>query len=79
MVLTFTHSDGSVNILGKNNALELDDEEVEKLLDIVDGSFEALARDGPVAARANLGSEALVHDELASDLSSGSDCVMLDQ
>lgn len=63
-----TYQDGGVDILGKNDALELDDKEVDELLDVSQHCLEGLAREGVVSLRSHLASKALSEDELADNL-----------
>jgi len=73
-VASVTYTNGSVNVLGKDNTLDLDDKEVDKLLGILNRGLEGLARNSVVLARAHLRSNTAVKDELASSLGSGNDC-----
>lgn len=57
------------DILSKKNALSLNDEEVEKLVDVSDQAVEGFARNGVVSAGAELGSEAVVKDKLSGSFS----------
>lgn len=61
-------SNGNVNILSKDNALGLDNEEVDKLLDIVQETLQRCFGDGEVLARPELGGETLSKSELSSNL-----------
>lgn len=65
-------SDGNVNVLSKDNALGLDNEEVDELLNIVKQTLERRLRDSKVLAGPELGSETLSDCQLASDLCRGS-------
>lgn len=67
------YPDRSVDILGIDDALDFDDEEVEKLLDVVQASLQGRARDSPVLARPHLGRKTVFEDELAGNLKGGSD------
>lgn len=62
------------NVLGKQNALELNQEEVEQLGEILEHGFGGLLRDGIVAARSEGTSNALLKDNMASNLDSGGHC-----
>lgn len=63
---------GGRNVLGENNALGLDDEEVGQLVDITNQDIEGLAGDGVVSTGAKLAGDACVHNQLTSNL--GGDC-----
>lgn len=69
-----TYTNGSVDVLGKDNTLKLDDEEVDKLLGVLKRGLEGLTRDSVVLARAHLRCNTTVEDQLTSSLSSGNDC-----
>lgn len=66
-----TYSNGGPDILGKEDALELNDEEVQELLNVTGDALEGLARDGVVLPRADLGGDALAEDEVADNLGGG--------
>jgi len=68
-----TYTNSGVDVLGEDDALELDDEEVDKLLGVLERGLEGLARNGVVLARAHLRCETSVEDQLASSLGSGND------
>lgn len=70
-----TYSNGDIDILGKYDALEFNDKEVDELFDILGCSFEAFARNGIVLAGTNLRCEALFEDKLASNLCGGNNCL----
>ena len=59
-VLTYRASDR--NTLSKHNPLSLDNEEVDELLEIIEGLFQCLFWDLVVLARTNRSSDAAVHD-----------------
>ena len=65
-------TDGDKDVLAEHDALELNDEEVDELLNIVQRGLEGLTGDGVVLARAHLRGEATVHDKLAHDFSGSS-------
>lgn len=51
-----TYSTRGENVLGKENALGLNNEEVEELVDVSDEAVERFARHGVVSAGTDLGS-----------------------
>ena len=55
------------HVLGEQDALELDDEEVQQLLDVFERGFEGFAGDGVIALGTEAGGEALRNDKFASD------------
>lgn len=63
-----THSSRSANVLDKDNALGFNQEEVDEPVGIADQAVKGLARKRIVLARAELGSQAIVKDQLAGDL-----------
>lgn len=67
---TMTYSNSGVHVLSEDNALELDDEEVGKLLDIAKYTLEVLVWDGVVLSRSQLARQSLAQDDLASNLQS---------
>ena len=62
------------DILGKDDALELNDEEVDKLFHILYGGFESFLWDGVILAGTERRCQTPRKDYLAGDLSEGSDC-----
>lgn len=64
---------GGGDVLGKQDTLGLDDDEVDELVDITKNGVKSLAGDGVVAAGTELAGKASVHDRLASDLSGDGD------
>ena len=50
-----TYSSRDTDVLGEQDALRLDDEEVDELVDIADHGVEGLLGNGVVLARAKLG------------------------
>ncbi len=68
-----TYSSRRIDILDKQDALGLDDKEVEELVDVANQGVERLAMDGVVLAGPELGCEAVVKDELPSDLGGDGD------
>lgn len=61
------------DLFGKEDALELDDKEIDELLDILQGRFKGLPRNCVVFFGSEGGSQALGEDKLPSDLSRRSD------
>ena len=75
---TRTYRKCDEHVLGEQNALELDDEEVDELLRVLQRRLEALTRDGIVAPGTDAGQQALGQDELANTLGDRDACVELD-
>lgn len=71
------YANGDVNILRKNDALELNHEEVDQLLEVLKEALEGFLRDGEVAARSDLAGKALAHDSLACNLGKSGGCTTL--
>lgn len=69
-----THGNCGGRVLGEQDALEFDDEEVDELLSIIESRLKSLLRNLVVLTRAESGSDALSHDEFASDFSKSSHC-----
>lgn len=65
-----THSNSGPDILREEDALELDNEEVNQLLKVTSNGLESLARDGVVFPGAHAGGKALAEHKLTNDLSS---------
>ena len=65
-------SNSNVDVLSKDDALRLDHEEVDELLDIVEETLKRSLGDGEVLARPELGSETLSNRKLSSNLCGGS-------
>ena len=63
-----TYQNGGGNVLGKQNTLGLNDEEVDELMNVANGSVESLLGNRVVLAGPELCREAVVHEELASRL-----------
>lgn len=68
-----TYSGRSVDILGEQHALRLDNKEVDEFVDIADQSIEGFPRDRVVLARAELGREAIVQEGLPGNLGGDGD------
>lgn len=64
----YSYRSGSRDVLGENDALGLNDEEVNELVDIANQNIEGLAGDGVVAAGPELAGDACVHNQLACNL-----------
>lgn len=60
-------SNGNVNVLGEDDALRFDDEEVDKLLDIVQQTLKGCLGNGEVLTRPELGGKTLSKSKLSSD------------
>jgi len=67
-----TYSDGSVNVLRVDNALSLNDEEVEELLNLVDACRDGLLGHGPVLLGAHLRGQTVVEENLTNDFETSS-------
>lgn len=65
-----TYGSGSSEVLSEQNSLGLNHEEVDEFVDVTNQAVKSLAGEGVVSARAHLGGEAIVQDELASRLGS---------
>jgi hypothetical protein len=68
-----TYSSSVDDVLGKQNALELDQEKVGELFQVFQYSLDSFLRQSVVLARAERAREALVENKLASSLSGSSD------
>lgn len=73
IVLMGTYRDGSPDVLGEQDALRLDDREVDKLVDIANSGIKSLAGDGVVFAGAELARDTGVHDGLTGNLGGDGD------
>lgn len=62
------------DILGEQNALKFDQEKVQQLGKILQDSFVGLLGNGVVAARAERAGNALLEDELTSNLNGSGHC-----
>lgn len=67
------YKDGGPDVLGEEDTLELNDEEVDKLLDVASDVVESLAGNGVVLPGTHAGCETLAEDELAGKLSGSGD------
>lgn len=68
-----TYGNSVQNILGEQDALELNDEEIDELFNIVESSLEGFLWDGVVSARAEIAGKTLREDELPCKLRGSSD------
>lgn len=68
-----TYGCGSPDVFGEDNALGLNYEEVNQLVNIADDAIESLAGNSVVAARTKLARETRTNNGLAGNLSSDSD------
>jgi hypothetical protein len=68
-----TYGKGGVDVLGEEDSLRLDDEEVDELVHITNPSIEVLPRNGVVLARSELGGQAVFENGLTSNLSEDGD------
>lgn len=68
-----TYRGRSTDVLSEEDALGLDDEEVDKLVDIAEDSVEGLAGNGVVAARTQLAGDARVHNHFTGNLGGNDD------
>lgn len=68
-----SYHSGRGDVLREQDPLSLDNEEVDKLMNIANNSVKSLARHKVVLTRADLRGKALVEDKLASDLGGDSD------
>lgn len=64
-----TYSGGSSDVLGKDDSLGLNDEEVDELVDVPNKGIQSLTGNCVVSSRANLGGQTVVKNDLAEDLS----------
>ena len=65
------------DILGEQDALELDQEEIHKLLKVLEDSLDGLLRNGIVTAGAESTGDSPLEDNLASNLGGGGHCTQL--
>lgn len=68
-----TYSGRSIDILGEEDALGLDDEEVDKLVHVANELVEGFPRNRVVLAGAELGREAVAQEDLPGDLGGDGD------
>jgi len=68
-----TYSCRGIHVLGEEDPLGLDDEEVDELVDITNHGVKGLPGDGVVLAGPDLGSQAAVQDRLAKNLGGDGD------
>jgi len=67
------YKNGSPDVLGEENALELNDEEVDKFRDVASQALESLVRNGVVLSGTHAGRKALAKDKLAGNFSGSGD------
>ena len=67
IVDSYTNSDDWV--LCEQDALEFNDEEVDKLLEILKGCFKSLLGNFVISARSETGCNSFAHDKFADNLS----------
>lgn len=72
-ICSATYGDCGINILCIEDALALNDEEVEKLLDIVQAGLERLLGNGVVLARTHLRGKTVIKQKLAGNLKGSGD------
>jgi hypothetical protein len=72
-----THSCGDWDVLGEDNTLDLDDEEVNQALEVVKRAFERLLWDLIVSAGSDGAGDAGAHYGLASSFSKCDDCTVI--
>ena len=68
-----TYSNGVNKVLGEQNALELDQDEINELLKILQHGFDRLLGNGVVFARAERSDDALLQGELTTQLGESGD------
>jgi sulfur relay (sulfurtransferase) DsrF/TusC family protein len=66
-----TYTDGVSDILSEQDALELDQEEVQELREVLKNSLVGLLRDGVVSAGAERAGDALLENDMACNLNCG--------
>lgn len=67
----FSYSNGVDDILGEQDALELDQEKVHQLRDVLEHGLGGFLGDGVIATRPERASDALLEDDMARDLHGG--------
>ena len=68
-----SYKNGGPDVLGEENALELNDEEVDEFLDVASYAVESLTGNGVVLPGTHAGCEALAEDELTGKLRGSGD------
>lgn len=69
-----TYSNSVHDILGEQDALELDQEEVQELRQVLEDGLMGLLRDGVVSAGTEGAGNALLEDDVAGNLNGGGHC-----
>lgn len=69
-----TYTDGVGDILGEQDALELDQEEVRELREVFKNGLVCLLGDGVVAAGTERASDTLLENDMADNLNRGGHC-----
>ena len=70
-----TYRSGVRDVLGRDNSLYLNDEEVDQLLDITQDTLDGILGDCPVTARTDGAHDTFRPGDLCNDLSAGDDCM----
>lgn len=73
VIRNVTYRSRSIDVLGEQDTLAFNNEEVDKFVNIANEHVKGLLGDGVVFPWAKLGREAVVHESLSSDLSSNRD------
>ncbi len=68
-----THSSRSTEVLGEEDALALNDKEVDELVDVANHAIEGRSRDGVVAAGTHLRGQSVAENELTGSLGADGD------
>lgn len=71
-----TYSTSGIHIFGEHYALGLNDEEVDKLLDIVQEAFKRSFGNCVVLSRPELGSQTLAESQVSGSFRGSSDCTI---
>lgn len=74
-----TYTNRCPDVLGEDDALELNHKEVDELLKVVEEALERLLGDGQVFARSHPGSQAISKQRFSSNLGRRSDCAIISQ
>jgi hypothetical protein len=64
-----TYSSGSKDVLGEDDSLSLDNEEVDEFVNVPNKGVQGLTRNCVVSTRANLSGKTVVENSLSEDLS----------
>ena len=68
-----SYRDRNRDILDKQDSLSLNNEKIDKFMDIANHAIESSLGDGVVSTRAHLGSKTVAHDGLTGNLSGNGD------